>query len=169
MLRLLTPHLQLDSVFELDAARLRALGLDGLLLDVDCTLKDYPATDFSSEVRAWVRTRCTDGVKLCIVSNGKPHRIAPLAEKLGIPFVAPAMKPLPFACRGALRRLGMDRTRTALVGDQIFADVLAGRLAGLFTILVRPTSPEEPWFTRLKRPFERLVLRWISPGRGGGF
>ena len=47
-----------------------------------------------------------------------------------------------------------------MVGDQVFADILAGRLAGLKTILVDPIHPEEePWFTRLKRPPERWVLR----------
>jgi len=49
-----------------------------------------------------------------------------------------------------------------MVGDQLFSDILAGRLAGLFTILVRPTSAEEPWFTRIKRPVERRVLRRIN-------
>jgi hypothetical protein len=43
-----------------------------------------------------------------------------------------------------------------------FADVLAGRLAGLFTILVTPLGHHEPWFTRVKRPFERQVLRWMK-------
>jgi len=52
--------------------------------------------------------------------------------------------------------------QTAIVGDQLFADVLAGRLAGLFTILVRPTSPSEPLWTRVKRPLERRVLRRIK-------
>jgi predicted HAD superfamily phosphohydrolase YqeG len=49
-----------------------------------------------------------------------------------------------------------------MVGDQVFADVVAGRLAGLRTILVRPTSPDEPWFTQLKRPFERQLLRCLT-------
>ena len=49
----------------------------------------------------------------------------------------------------------MAADRTAMVGDQVFADVMAGRLAGVFTILVRPIHPEdEPWFTRWKRPWE---------------
>ena len=47
-----------------------------------------------------------------------------------------------------------------MVGDQIFADVMAGRLAGIRSILVDPIHPEEePWFTRLKRLPERFVLR----------
>ena len=43
MLRCVTPHLRLETVLDLDAARVRSLGLDGLLLDLDCTLKDYRA------------------------------------------------------------------------------------------------------------------------------
>ena len=73
-------------------------------------------------------------------------------------------KPEPTLVQVALDRIGVPRERAAMVGDQLFADILAGRLAGLFTILVRPTSPEEPWFTRLKRPLERSVLRWICKG-----
>jgi hypothetical protein len=163
MLTLVTPHLQLDSILELDGARLRALGLAGLLLDVDGTLKDYYAAEFRAEVQAWVRALRAGGIRLCLLSNGKARRIGRLAQQLEVPFVAQAFKPLPFACRAALHRLGLDRTQTALAGDQLFADVLAGRLAGLFTILVRPTTWAEPWFTRLKRPLERQVLRWMKP------
>ena len=76
--------------------------------------------------------------------------------------MARAFKPLPLGCLAGVKKLGVPRTRAAMVGDQIFADVMAGRLAGLFTVLVRPTSPVEPWFTRLKRPAERRVLRWIN-------
>ena len=159
MLPLLRPHLRLASVLELDVAALRVLGLDGLLLDLDCTLKDYPAQDISVEVQTWVQTLRSAGIRLCLLSNGRPGRIERFARLLEVPFVAQAFKPLPFGCRAALEKIGLPRARTAVVGDQVFADILAGRLAGLFTILVHPTSPEEPWFTRLKRPFERLVLR----------
>ncbi len=159
MLTCITPHLRLDNVRELDLTRLRSLGLRGLLLDVDCTLKDHGATAFPDEVRAWARGLQADGVRLCLLSNGRARRIEGLARTLDVPFVAQALKPLPFACRTGLGVLGVPPTEAALVGDQLFADVMAGRLAGLFTILVRPTSPHEPWFTRLKRPLERWALR----------
>jgi len=49
------------------------------------------------------------------------------------------------------------------VGDQLFADVMAGRLTGLSSLLVRAIHPEEePWFTRWKRPPERVLLRWME-------
>ena len=165
MLAFVSPHLQLDSVLDLDLAQLRQLGLRGLLLDVDCTLKDHGATEFSTAVHAWVKMLQADGIRLCLLSNGKPRRIGELARQLDLPFVAQAFKPLPRGCVRALQMLELQPQQTAMVGDQLFADVLAGRLAGLFTILVRPTSPREPWFTRLKRPVERRVLRWIGPSQ----
>src|SRR5262245_43750068 len=162
MLSLITPHLHLPSVLELTPERVRELNLDGLLLDVDCTLKNYHATSFRAEVVSWVKSMNAGGIRLCMLSNGKAGRIGRLAALLDIPFVAKAFKPLPFGCHAGLKKLGLPASRAGVVGDQIFADILAGRLAGLFTILVTPTSPEEPWFTRVKRPFERCVLRWMN-------
>ena len=162
MLSLITPHLQLESVLELKIDRLHSLGLDGLLLDMDCTLKDYHANGFRAEVMDWTQTLRSGGIILCLLSNARPRRIELLARELDIPFVAKAFKPLTVGCRVAIRKLGLNRERIGLVGDQLFSDILAGRLAGLFTILVRPTSPEEPWFTRVKRPLERQVLRWMN-------
>jgi HAD superfamily phosphatase (TIGR01668 family) len=93
-----------------------------------------------------------------LFSNGRQARIAGIAAELGLPYVAEAMKPWPHGCRRGLTALGLPAERVAVVGDQIFADILAGRLARLFTVLVRPTSRVEPWFTRLKRPFEAPIL-----------
>lgn len=162
MLSFIVPHLQLSSVLELDIALLRQRNLNGLLLDVDCTLKDHGANEFPLVVRAWVKRLQAEGIRLCLLSNGKPRRISELARQLDLPFVAQAFKPLPRGCNRAMRMLELAPAQTAMVGDQLFADVLAGRLAGLFTILVRPTSPHEPWFTRLKRPLERRFLHWMS-------
>ena len=159
MCRLVTPDLRLDSVLDLDVPRLRSLNLDTLLLDVDCTLKNYRAEDLAPGVAAWLDGLRAAGIGLCLISNGRTKRIRRLAEALGLPVVCQACKPLPFGCRAALRRIGSDRRRTAIVGDQLFADIMAGRLAGLTCILVRPIHPEqERWFTRIKRPLERILL-----------
>jgi len=166
MLSLVTPHLYLDNVLELTAARLRAECRTGLLLDVDCTLKDYHDRQIGPAVVRWAANLRQEGLRLCLLSNGRAERIAHLAQSLEIPFVARALKPLPYGCRAALRLLELGPEQTAIVGDQLFADVMAGRLAGLFTILVRPTSPAEPLWTRVKRPLERRVLRRIRRNRG---
>lgn len=162
MLGLVTPHLQLDSVLDLTAEKLQSEGRTGLLLDLDCTLKDYRAEEISLPVREWIGDLKASGLRLCLLSNGKKHRIARYASDLQIPFVAKALKPLPFGCRAAIRLLELSPQSVAIVGDQVFADIMAGRLAKLFTILVRPSSTDEPIWTRVKRPFERFVLKHFA-------
>ncbi len=153
------PHVYCRSVCELPPERLRQLGIDAVLVDVDCTLKRYRADEVPPEVAEWLESLRAAEIGVCLVSNGLGRRIGRLAERLGVPFVAKALKPLPFGCRRALRKMGFNRKRTAMIGDQLFADVWAGRLAGLKTILVNPIHPEEePLFTRLKRPLERWLL-----------
>lgn len=160
MFRLLTPHLVAESVLELTVPRLRELEIDALLLDVDCTLKRYRSQAVSEEVAAWLTALRAAGVGVCLLSNGKGKRIQEFAQRLNIPFIANACKPLPHGCRRAVAQMGFDRKRTAVVGDQVFTDVMAARAAGLRSILVRPIHPEEePWYTRMKRPLERLVMR----------
>jgi hypothetical protein len=163
MFGLLIPHLRVESVLDLGVERLKEMGVEALLLDVDCTLKSYRTEAVSAEVKAWLHEVSAAGIGLCLVSNGLGRRVRRLAKLLEVPFVAKAAKPLPFGIRAALRKTGFDRERTAMVGDQLFADVIAARLAGLTSILVRPIRPEEePWFTRLKRPLERLLLRTLK-------
>jgi HAD superfamily phosphatase (TIGR01668 family) len=159
---MLLPHYYISSATLLNSAFLKSREIEGLLLDIDGTLKDFGAATVSASVVAWMRELQGDGIRLCLLSNGRKERIGRLAGELDLPFVAEAMKPMPTGCRRGLEVLGLPAKKVAVVGDQIFADVMAGRLARLFTVLVRPTSRVEPWFTRLKRPFEapiRVLIR----------
>jgi hypothetical protein len=165
MFAFLHPHLHVENVLELTLDRLGELGVDSLLLDVDCTLKGYRDETVTPEVAAWLEGLRRASIGLCLVSNGRGMRIGRFAESVKLPFVAKACKPLPRGCRQAIKKMGFDRRRTAMVGDQLFADVTAGRLAGLTSILVRPIRPEEePWFTRAKRPAEKVLLGWMDIG-----
>ena len=156
---LIRPTFHVERVEELTLERLREWQLRSLLLDVDCTLTRYRRREVAPSVAAWIEQLRSDGVGLCLVSNGLGHRIHEFAQRLGLPWVSRAMKPLPFGIWSAMRRVNALRSETAIVGDQLFADVLAGRLARVRTILVRPIHPEEePWFTRLKRGPERWML-----------
>ncbi len=163
MLRLFTPHYRIGRVWDLTPARLQQWGLHALLLDVDCTLTRYSQGEALPEVAAWIEQLRLSGFKLCLVSNGLGQRITEFADRLDLPFVARAMKPMPRGIRKALTLIGAEPSQTAIVGDQLFADVMAGHLAHIRTILVEPIHPEEePWFTRAKRLPERVLLARIE-------
>jgi uncharacterized protein len=167
MFRLVTPHYRVHRVWELTPERLHEWGLRALLLDVDCTLTRYRQGEPLPEVAAWLGEMHLAGVRLCLVSNGMGKRIRQFAQRLELPCVSNAMKPLPRGIRAGLGQLNSSPGETAIVGDQVFADVMAGRLAGVRTILVEPIHPEEePWFTRLKRLPERIVLAGWERNRG---
>ena len=160
MFHWLQPDLILDSVAEITPELLQKHKLHSLLLDVDSTLKRYKANEIPPETVQWIESLQNAGIPLCILSNGLEHRIRPIAEQIRVPFVAPAMKPTPFGCRTAIKTMNFDPKSTAMVGDQVFADMLAGKFANIFTILVTPIHPEEEhWYTRIKRPFEKWVVR----------
>lgn len=159
MLSLLTPHHRRDSIHDITPEWLLSVGVAGALVDLDCTLVDFRAGECPARAMEWVERMRHAGIALCIVSNSGRERVAPIADQLGLPFICRARKPLPAGLRRGLRKLGLPSHAVAMIGDQLTTDVLGGRLQGALTILVQPTSRDEAWITRWKRPFERLVLR----------
>ncbi len=149
----------LDRVTELTPKRLQALGVRGLLLDLDNTL--LPPTEegpLPEEVRAWARALEEAGIRLALVTNAKPRRVRRVAAALGVPGAGPVAKPLPFGFLWGLRVLGLGRDEALAVGDQVFTDLLGARLAGLRFALVRPLAKDALPHTRWLRRLERRCL-----------
>ena len=160
------PDLYIQHITELAPEVLHNRQRWGLLLDLDNTLLPNDADRFSPEVERWVQEMRTNGIRLCIVSNGSEGRTGRLADHLGVPYVARARKPLVRGLRQALRLIDLSPEQAAMAGDQLFTDVWGGNRLGLFTILVKPISPRESVLTIWKRPLERLLLH-DARTRGG--
>ena len=134
-------------------------GIDALILDLDNTLSLHGSPAAEEGIPEWLDNMRALGVKMVVVSNNTNHRVAPLARQLGLPFIANGAKPLTIGITRALRFLGVPRERTAVVGDQIFTDVMGGNLARTRTILVEPFHAEKNLFFRIKRAAENIVYR----------
>ena len=156
------PDLWLEGVTELTPERLKALGVKGLLLDLDNTLLPPKAEGpLSDEVRRWAEELKAKGIRLALVTNAKPHRVRRAARELGIPGAGPVGKPLPFGFYWGLKKLGLPKRAVLAVGDQVFTDLLGARLAGLRFALVRPLAEDALGHTRVLR---RLESRCLKPG-----
>jgi len=158
MLRILHPDFIINSVTEFTAPRLQSLNIRGLLLDVDGSLKPHYGTEILPDVAAWIHTLQAAHFKIAFFSNGLAERIAPLAASVGVQVFANCCKPLPFQCRRAIAEMQLTPKETLIIGDQLFTDILCGRIVGTQPAYLRPLSPEEPFYTNIKRPFERLIL-----------
>ena len=134
-----------------------------VLLDRDNTCVPRDASSAPPEVAAWLDAAREAGIGLCLVSNNfHSSQVGRTARELGVACVDHAMKPAPFALRRAMRLMGATPDETVMIGDQVFTDVAAGSLAGVRTILVRPQSRSDLWYTHVFRVFERLALRGVE-------
>jgi HAD superfamily phosphatase (TIGR01668 family) len=154
----LRPSSQVSTVYDIDLTALRARGIRGLILDLDNTIVPWGVREVSPELPVWIAAARDADLQLCIVSNNMGSRVTAIAKRLGLPVVAGALKPRRRALRRALVVMGTTPEATALVGDQLFTDILGGNRLGLHTILVRPQGRKEFVLTRLVRLIERLLM-----------
>ena len=136
---------------------LRSMGKTCLLLDFDNTLGPDHATRPDQYAYDFIKKITDAGFSCCLVSNAKSGRSSGIAKLLEIPCITYAHKPRPDGVNRALKLLGKDRDEAVMIGDQIFTDVIAGRLASVYTIMVEKYSSREIWYVMLKRPLEKIV------------
>lgn len=155
---MLGPDLYYRSVHDIDLDLLARQGVTHLFVDVDNTLLPRDAEEVPVELREWVAGVVSRGFTFCLVSNNWHDTVHTVAAILDVPIVAKAIKPLPFAFMVALKRVGGSRRNSAVVGDQVFTDVLGGKLLGMRTVMVQPLSHTDLPHTLMLRHLERLVM-----------
>ena len=67
------------------------------------------------------------------------------------------MKPLKKGLKKAQKQLNLKAENIAVVGDQIFTDVIGGNRCNMFTILVDAIEEKDFWYTAWKRPIENKL------------
>jgi HAD superfamily phosphatase (TIGR01668 family) len=159
----LAPDLYYSSVHAIDLEALSARGIRTLLLDLDNTLLPRDTNVVPEASKRWVAALKSHGFRICAVSNNWHGRVRVVSAELGIDIVDHAVKPLPFAFLRALKRVGGRTRESAVIGDQLFTDILGGKLLGMRTVLVQPLSATDLTHTLLLRRLEAIVLKRRSP------
>ena len=136
--------------------------IKALILDVDNTLIDKQE-NLSEDVIKWVKEIKGQGVKMHILSNtNRKSKVERVANTLQLNYEYFGMKPLKIGFNKVRKILNEDSSRIAVVGDQIFTDIIGGNRAGMFTILLEPISKKEYWYTIWKRPIENRIKKNIK-------
>jgi len=153
------PRVCAASVYDLTADFMRARGITLLLLDLDNTIATYTEEVPSPAMRTWMKAMEDDGITLFLVSNNRTDRAGKFAASAGIPYINRAGKPSPKALVRAMAQMKKAPGETALVGDQVYTDVLAANSAGVLSIVVRPLDLKKPRFVlrfAVELPFRLL-------------
>ena len=128
-----------ETVLDIRPQDLTRQGITLLLADLDNTLVPYKVPAPTPELLAWREELEAGGVQLFLLSNSrKPRRPGSFAGRLGIDFIGHAGKPGRAGFLAAMERTGRTPSQTAIVGDQIFTDILGGKRSGVTALLVRP-------------------------------
>ncbi|MCI9017084.1 MAG: YqeG family HAD IIIA-type phosphatase [Clostridia bacterium] len=153
------PKIYLKNVKQIPISLLKKNKIKGIILDVDNTLIDY-YENLIAGVDKWCIDLKNQGIKFCIASNSnKENKIKKVSEKLNIPYVFFAKKPLKVGLIKAAKIMGLEEKEVAVVGDQIFTDILGANRCKMFSILVEPIKEKDMLITRIKRPIENFIKK----------
>lgn len=163
----LYPNLYVQKVEDITIEKLIKNKIKVLILDVDNTLIDY-YKNLSDNIINWAKEMKGQGIKLYILSNtNNKQKVIYVAEKLDIPYKHFAMKPLKKGFRYIEKKINVKAENIAVIGDQIFTDILGGNRCKMFTILVDPIDKKKDfWYTAWKRPIENKIKEKFKTKEG---
>lgn len=153
------PHIKRECIADITIEDVKSLGVNALLLDVDNTMSTHGGQVLTDGLTEWLSMMRENGIKLIVLSNARKSRVEPFAEKIGLPFIHLGLKPLPFGYFRAAKAVGEKRKNVAIVGDQLFTDMLGGFLSGTKKILLTPILLEDKPSFILRRKIERIFLK----------
>lgn len=159
---LLFPNLFVPSLFEIPLLELKKKGIRAIIFDLDNTIIAWESENVELDVMLWIKSLKSSGFTCCIVSNNLTDRVQNIAATLEIAYIAKGYKPLSFGFKRALHKFKVPSSQVAVVGDQIFTDVLGGNYLNLYTILVSPLSKKEFFGTKFMRMLEKLILNYYK-------
>jgi HAD superfamily phosphatase (TIGR01668 family) len=154
-----TPDYMFASYLSVTPAFLHSIGVRAVLSDIDNTLAPYEQAKSDEQIRTWLRELNEAGISIALISNNHADRVELFNSDLGLIAYPDAGKPFGKCLRRAMTALGSDPSNTAMLGDQLLTDALAGHLQHLKVLIVPPIRDKRTAFVRFKRMLERPVIR----------
>ena len=136
----LRPRFVYESIHDIDFQLLRSDGIRSLFFDVDNTIIKYKETGVSLQSMNLFNAISSHGFDhiILISNNSSVERIEHVSKQLNLPAVTFACKPFVFTMRRLLNDYGIKASESALIGDQLFTDVLLANVTGMSSIYVEP-------------------------------
>lgn len=156
------PNLLTESLLAIDLTQLQAQGVKGIICDIDNTLLRWDKEKPDQKMLNWLQEAQVKGFKIIFLSNALPKRAQSIARLVSLPAKPKALKPFRGGFEKALAELDLDAKNVAMIGDQLFTDVLGGNRMGMYTVLVNPLGEKEFFSTKLLRFLERVVLKKLQ-------
>ena len=162
MIDKLIPDMYQQSIYTINYKKLKEDGIKCLLFDLDNTCVSYEDKEPNEKLKNLFDKLGDMGFKVIIYSNATKKRIEPFKKYLLVDCQAMARKPNRGNYKKVLKRFKFDISEVAMIGDQLFTDVLGGNKMGIKTILVNPVSKKDFIFTKILRRIEDSIFKKLE-------
>lgn len=155
------PDIYVDKITSISIDYLKRNNIKGIIVDMDNTLINHKVNAKIDGLEDWIKEVKDAGIKIIIVSNSiKRKNVLKVSKEYDLPYVYIALKPLGIGFKIGRKKMNLKKEEVAVVGDQIFTDVLGANLKGMHSILVLPVvKNKESIYTGIARKFEKKVLK----------
>ena len=161
------PDMYQKSIYHVDYDKLQDNGIKCLLIDLDNTCVPYKDKEPNKKLIDLFETLKDMDFKIIIFSNALKGRIKPFKDVLNVDCLARANKPYKKNFLKVIKLFNYDLSEVAIIGDQLYTDILGGNKVGIKTILVNPMSSDDMFITRFiyrtleKRIYKKLMSKNI--------
>ena len=155
---ILRPNKILKNIYEITPEMLKEMGIHAMLLDLDSTVMQSKTGEFTKETLEWFEQFKKDFYLAIVSNNHNEEYIEKVMAQAPCKVYFKAKKPFSRTIQNIVKGLFMEPKNVVMVGDRPLTDILAGKLAGIRTILVGSINPKENLLVRTVRFIERLTI-----------
>lgn len=154
------PDENVKTIKDVGYEKLKGSGIEAVIFDLDNTLARWGDESLEGEVLDLLEEIDDLGLHIAVLSNSQKKEIEKFIADLPFPHLFNAGKPKSRGFKAMLNELGVPAEKTAMVGDQLFTDVLGANRMNMYTIRVEPLDPDREYkFTRINRLGEGIIFR----------
>ncbi len=136
-MKIFIPKMYQKNIFTINYNKLKQLGIEVLIFDLDNTLGRINETVINEETSNFLNNLATN-FKIVIASNSKKKRVSKFCSNLNIPYYTFSLKPTKKSFIKIKNYYNLNYNKMAIIGDQILTDIFGGNKLGIYTILVDP-------------------------------
>ena len=149
------PDMYQKSIYHINYDKLKEDGIKCLLFDLDNTCVPFKDTEPNKKLIDLFETLKDMDFKVILYSNATKKRLTPFKNGLNVDCSASSRKPNTKKLLNIIKLFNYNLSDVAIIGDQLYTDMLCGNRAGIKTILVNPMSKDDLLFTKLFRFLEK--------------
>ena len=156
---LLIPDIYQKSIYTISYYKLKQRGIKCLLFDLDNTCSPLLVKKPTIKLIELFSKLKDMKFKIIIFSNASYKRVEPFKKELLVDSAVRCYKPSKSKFLKVIKNFNYDLSQVAIIGDQLFTDILGGNRVGITTILVNPMSTYDKNLTKILRVLEK---RWMK-------